>query len=114
MKGRRKMNIEYYDENLKQYDLADDRIRPGLGLGRPGSGFGFLPGAGFGRPGLGLGRPFGFGLPFLTGLAAGALLRPPYPNYYPYQPYPYYYPVPSPYPYPYPYQGPNYNLPGLY
>jgi len=126
--------MEYYNENLNQYDLVDDRIRPGLGLGRPGSGFGLSPGIGFGRPGLGLGRPgsgFGFspgvgfgrpgfglgrpfGYPFLTGLAAGALLRPPYPYYYPYPPYPYYYPVPTPYPYPYPYQGPNYNLPGFY
>ncbi|MEH7120748.1 hypothetical protein V7128_25565, partial [Neobacillus vireti] len=58
-------------------------------------------GWGFGRPwGWGFG---GFGLPFLGGLAAGALLTAPfaygygypyfgYPYpYYPYYPYPYYY-----------------------
>ncbi|WP_128755894.1 spore coat protein [Bacillus sp. LL01] len=85
------MNINY---NFRQ----DQRRIPGFGLGGFGSGFGVRPGLGFGRPGFG--RPgfgFGFGLPFVTGLAAGALLTPrPYP-YYPYYPYP-------PYPYqPYPY-----------
>ncbi|WP_240795482.1 hypothetical protein [Aquibacillus halophilus] len=50
----------------------------------------------FPRPG------FGFGAPFLTGLAAGALLPPPYG--YPYPPYPPPYPPYPPYPYPpYPY-----------
>jgi hypothetical protein len=43
---------------------------------------------------------FGFGIPFLTGLAAGALLTPGYPPY-PYPPYPpypsYYYPPYPPY-----------------
>ncbi|MGD7054291.1 spore coat protein [Sutcliffiella horikoshii] len=76
------MNFNYNDQR---------RIvgRPGFGIGRPGFGFG--PGLGFGRPGFG---GIGFGLPFVTGLAAGALLTPrPYP-YYPYQPYPY-----PPYPY---------------
>ncbi|WP_332699012.1 spore coat protein [Halalkalibacter lacteus] len=60
-----------------------------FGIGRPGFGIG--------RPGFGIGRPFGFGLPFLTGLAAGAILAPgpgfgyPYPySPYPYPPYPYY------------------------
>lgn len=65
------------------------RIRPGIGLGGPGSGFGFFPG-----PGFGFGPPIGFGVPFLTGLAAGALLTPGpgfgYQPYPPYQPYPYY------------------------
>lgn len=84
-----------------------------LGFGRFGSGFGFLPGLGFGRPGLGFGGlgfgglgfgGLGLGLPFLTGIAAGALLRPrPYPYPYPAYPYP-------PYPYapyaPYPPYGP--------
>ncbi|WP_113927139.1 spore coat protein [Bacillus sp. P14.5] len=57
-------------------------------IGRPGFGFG-RPGFGFGRPGFGV----GFGVPFLTGLAAGALLtpRPYYYPPYPYYPYPYYY-----------------------
>jgi hypothetical protein len=76
--------------SLVNIDYNDQRriIGPGFGFGRPGFGFG-RPGFGFGRPG------FGFGLPFITGLAAGALLRPrPYPYYYPYPPYPY-----PPYPY---------------
>lgn len=64
--------------------VGNDFRRP---YGRPGFGFGY---GGFGR------RPFGFGAgPFLGGfvggLAAGALLRPPYgfggyPGYYPYYP----------------------------
>ncbi|TMU84449.1 spore coat protein [Bacillus sp. BHET2] len=63
-----------------------------VGFGRPGFGYG-----GFGR------RPFGFGYPFLGGLAGGLLgasLLSPYgygygygygypPPYYGYQPYPY-------------------------
>ncbi|MDF2700208.1 MAG: spore coat protein [Haloplasmataceae bacterium] len=102
MKGRLKMNIDFYEENLDQFDSPDERIRPGLGFGGFGSGFGFLPGLGFGRPGLGLGRRFGFPFPFLAGLAAGALLTPryPYPPYYYPYPYPQYY---YPYYYPYPY-----------
>lgn len=78
------MNINYNDQR---------RIfGPGFGFGRPGFGFG--PGLGFGRPGFGFGG-VGFGLPFVTGLAAGALLTPrPYPYYgyppYGYPPYPYY------------------------
>ncbi|WP_404433314.1 spore coat protein [Sutcliffiella horikoshii] len=80
--------------SLVNFNYNDQRRivgRPGFGIGRPGFGFG--PGLGFGRPGFGFGG-IGFGLPFVTGLAAGALLTPrPYP-YYPYQPYPY-----PPYPY---------------
>ncbi|WP_269845708.1 spore coat protein [Salipaludibacillus keqinensis] len=94
------MNINYYDENYHHYQSTDERFIPGLGLGGPGSGFGFSPGLGFGGPGFGIGRPFGFGFPFLTGLAAGALLTP-RPPYYPYPPYPPYPPCPYP-PCPYP------------
>lgn len=98
MKGRLKLNTNYNDGYFNQRNSTGERILPGLGLGGIGSGFGYLPGLGFGGPGFGIGRPFGFGLPFLTGLAAGALLTPrpiypyPYPPYppYPYPPYPYY------------------------
>jgi hypothetical protein len=105
---RRIMNTEMYgmptniDVNYNVVDPADERIHGGFGhfggFGRPGFGFG-----GFGRPGFGFGgfgrRPFGFGfgfgIPFLTGLAAGALLTPGYGYgygypYYPPYPYPYY------------------------
>jgi hypothetical protein len=75
-------NVQPYEQDL--------RIRPGFGYGRR-PGFGRRP---WGRPGFG-----GFGLGFLGGLAAGALLTPGYgygygyPYYAPYQPYPYpYYP----------------------
>jgi hypothetical protein len=86
--------------NHEVIDVNDQRIRPGLGFGRP------RPGFGFGRP-----RP-GFGLGFLGGLATGALLAPGpgfgygYPQYAYYPPLPYY----PPYPYPY-YQDLNYNIP---
>ena len=73
------------------YSPTDERIRPGFGIGRPH---------------FGIGRPhgFGFGLPFITGLAAGALLSPGYPYLYPYSFYP---PFPPylPYLYQYPYYG---------
>ncbi|GGM38319.1 hypothetical protein GCM10011351_25570 [Paraliobacillus quinghaiensis] len=60
------MNTNYYDENYYVYNSTDERFLPGL---------------------------VGFGFPFLTGLAAGAILAPrpryPYPYPYPYPPYPY-------------------------
>ncbi|MBP3950954.1 spore coat protein [Bacillus suaedae] len=65
----------------------------GAGFGRPGFGRPGFGRPGFGRPGYGNRYPFG--LPFLTGLAAGALLTPRPVYGYPYPPYPY------PYPYPY-------------
>jgi hypothetical protein len=76
----------------------DSRLHHGFGhFGGFGHGFGHF--GVFGRPGFGFGgfgRPFGFGfgLPFLGGLAAGALLSPWY-GYgygygYPYYGYPYY------------------------
>lgn len=87
------MNPELYAQ--EEILGSDERIRPfGFGgFGRPGFGFGGFGrpfGFGFGRPfGFGFGRPFGFGfgrpwgwgfggfgLPFLGGLAAGALLSP--------------------------------------
>ena len=77
---RMKMNTNYYEPNFNGY-RSDERIFPGIG---------------FGGPGFGVGSPFGFGFPFLTGLAAGALLTPRPPYYYSYPPYPY-----SAYPYPY-------------
>ena len=82
------------------YNSQQNDVRLAGGIGGPFSGFGVLPGYGFGRPGVGLG---GVGLPFLTGIAAGALLTPrrrtPYP--YPVYPYPQYPPYPYPqYPYP--------------
>ncbi|MFB1051892.1 hypothetical protein, partial [Paraliobacillus sp. JSM ZJ581] len=68
--------------------------RPGFGFGGPFSGFGAFPGPGIGRPGFGFGSPLiGFGVPFLTGVATGALLTPGYGpgyGYQPYPPYPYY------------------------
>ncbi|MCL6570164.1 MAG: hypothetical protein K6T88_00580 [Bacillus sp. (in: Bacteria)] len=91
------MNTEMYgmpaniDAHYRMINQADERILPGFGR----------PGFGFGRP-FGFRRPFGFGLgfglPFLGGLAAGALLSAPYGYGYPYYPYPYPYPYP-PYPY---------------
>jgi hypothetical protein len=95
---RRIMNTEMYGmpNNIDvQYNLinpADERIHGGFGHGGFGHGGFGHGGFGFGRRPFGFG--FGFGLPFLGGLAAGALLsRPPYPYpypYYPYPPYPYY------------------------
>ncbi|MFD1019910.1 spore coat protein [Thalassobacillus hwangdonensis] len=86
-------HYNYIEPSFDDYSFEqeDERFigrRPGFGFGRPGFGFGF------GRPGFGygFGRPFGFGFPFLTGLAAGALLSPGFGYGYPYAypPYPYY------------------------
>lgn len=69
----------------------------GMGFGRPGFGRPGFGRPGFGRPGF-VGPwfgPFGgFGLPFLTGIAAGALLTPrpvPFPVYQPMPIYPPFY-----------------------
>ncbi len=91
--------------NQEMIDDNDQRIlSPGIGVGRPGFGYGG-PGYGFGRPGVGYGRPgygfvgpgVGLGLGFLGGLATGALLAP-RPGYGYYRPYPYYPAYPA-YPY---------------
>ncbi|BCB05557.1 spore coat protein [Bacillus sp. KH172YL63] len=78
----------HHDSFINMYDVRRPVGRPGFG--RPGFGYG-----GFGR------RPFGFGFPFLGGLAGGligASLLSPYgygygygypPPYYGYPPYPY-------------------------
>lgn len=42
--------------------LTDERIRPGFGLGGPGSGFGYAPGLGLGGPGSGFGFYPGLGI----------------------------------------------------
>jgi hypothetical protein len=88
---RKIMNTEMYgvpnttDVHYGMINPEDQRIFGGFGHG---FGFGRRPFFGFGRRPFG----FGFGIPFLTGLAAGALLTPGY-GYYPPYPYPYpYYP----------------------
>jgi hypothetical protein len=94
------------DKNYDMVNPGDERIRPfGFGFGRPfGFGFGRPFGFGFGRPfGFGFG-PWGFGLPFLGGLAAGALLAGPWGYGYPYgYGYGYGYPYGYDYGYGYPY-----------
>ncbi|MEH7073846.1 hypothetical protein V7089_07845, partial [Neobacillus drentensis] len=53
--------IPYKNEYYFVYP-TDERLYPGIGLGGPGSGYGFYHGLGFGEPGLGLGFYPGIGL----------------------------------------------------
>lgn len=75
-----KRNTIFYEEEYDVYQVPNRSYMPNqdLRIIRRPFGFGFRP---FG---------FGFGLPlgFLGGLAAGALIRPPFYPYYP--PFPFY------------------------